>query len=77
MPISPRSQFRTFEGENGKLWEVEKISFGQFVVRPKPDSLIQVAKSCAAKLGVVIEGVSDHGRIWNTIWRSGKSSKGE
>ena len=65
-----------FEDELGGTWKVQKISFGRLVVHAS--NKVGVARSCARKLGVThlgdgapVDSVSDHGRIWNVIWKHG------
>jgi hypothetical protein len=75
-----RSNTRRFEDEHANRWTVTKISFGRFQVSEgSAGSFIDGARSCVRRLGLIslsdgspIEAATDHGRVWNLIWKHGE-----
>ncbi len=75
---------RAFEDESGKTWVVTKLGSNLDVSgrRDNGESLQEIAKSCARKLGVSktksgmpLEYINEHRRIWNAIWEKGKTDQ--
>jgi len=73
---------RVFEDEKGKIWIVTRVGSNLEVKgrRESSESLYEIARSCAHKLGVSetragipLEYVNEHRRIWNTIWEKGRA----
>jgi hypothetical protein len=71
----------SFEDENGNTWTVAKLGSSLEVKgnRGSKETLQDIAKSCARKLGVThtnsgvpLEFINEHRRIWNTIWHQGQ-----
>ncbi len=72
--------YRVFEDENEKIWIIFRAGARLEVQgrRHSGERLYQIARSCARKLGIKetksglpIESISEHRRIWNTIWDLG------
>jgi hypothetical protein len=72
---------RVFEDENGKIWIVTKCGSTLEIKgrRHAKESLHEIARSCALKLGVTqtksgipLEFINEHRRIWNAIWEKGR-----
>ncbi len=74
---------RIFEDLNGNVWIVTRTGSHLAVKghRNSRESLCEVARSCAKRLGVthtksgvLIEYINEHRRIWNTIWEKGRKT---
>jgi hypothetical protein len=74
---------RVFEDEKGKIWIVTRVGSNLEVKgqRDPSESLHEIARSCAQKLGITqtksgipLEYVNEHRRIWNTIWDKGRAA---
>jgi hypothetical protein len=77
---------RLFEDEQGGIWTVTKQGSTLDVKGPTDhrETLHQIARSCARKLGVTrtssgipLEYVNEHRRIWNCIWDRGRPQSAE
>ncbi len=72
---------KLFEDEKGRCWEVTRTGSTLSVHGIRREvMLIDVARSCARRLGVThlkngapIEYVNQHRRVWNCIWHQGET----
>lgn len=76
---------RLFESADGRTWTVTKTGSSLLVKGKRRDGekLINIAQSCASKLGVEqtktgvpFRFVNEHRRIWSTLWEMGKEEDG-
>ena len=74
---------RVFESPDGRIWIVTKRGSSVKVKgqRNTSESLSQIARNCALKLGIhqtragmPLEYVNEHRRIWNAIWDKGREA---
>jgi hypothetical protein len=74
---------RAFEDLNGNIWIVTRTGSRTHVKghRSVNESLYEIARSCAYKLGIKqtqsgipLEYINEHCRIWNTIWDKGRAA---
>ena len=72
---------RIFEDEKGNIWIVTRTGSNLDVIglRPSNLKLHEIAKSCANKLGVnqtkvgvPVQYINEHRRIWHAIWDKGR-----
>lgn len=73
---------KIFEDEMGRAWKVTKWGSSLLVNGERNDNetLIEIARSCARRLGVTHTGggvplkyVNEHRRVWNCVWERGRT----
>lgn len=73
---------KVFTDQTGATWFVKKM--GSTLLAKGAgrcnDHLINIARSCAAKLGIThtangipLEYINEHRRVWNSIWDKGQA----
>lgn len=72
---------RVFEDEVGRAWKVTKWGSSLLVhgERNENETLIEIARSCARRLGIThtsagipLEYVNEHRRVWSCVWELGR-----